>query len=84
MMYYYGNSWGMPHSSLWGMGFGFINLVFWIFVIFIFIRLIRNADIGHVGKGGGHSKDAMEILKERYAKGEIDKEKFESMKKDLE
>lgn len=31
-------------------------------------------------KGG----DALDILKERYAKGEISKEDFEKMKKDLE
>jgi len=28
--------------------------------------------------------DSMEILKQRYAKGEISKEEFENMKKDLE
>jgi hypothetical protein len=31
----------------------------------------------------GSGSNAMEILKERYARGEISREEFESMKKDL-
>lgn len=73
----------------WGMGwFGMIfNIAFWILILVGLVFLIRW--LVHAGRdrsgsvsGGGGSR-ALEILKERYARGEIDKPQYESMKKDL-
>lgn len=74
-MYYNGF---YPH--MYGFGFGFIEIFFWIFIIYVFVKVIKNSGYHHNKNQG---KDCMEILKERYAKGEINKEQFESMKKDL-
>ena len=52
-----------------GMGFGFLfMLLFWGMVIWIIITLVSSSFSSRV-----ESSDAMAILKERYAKGEITK-----------
>ena len=73
-----------------GFGFGWIfMLLFWGLVIWAIFALIRGGS-GHSCCGHGHDekghaeKTALDILKERYAKGEINKDEFESKKKDLE
>ncbi len=71
----------------WGMGwFGMIfMIVFWVLVIvglvFLIRWLIKTTNSGTTGGQVGSS--AIEILKERYARGEIDKTEFETKKKDL-
>lgn len=76
-----------------GLGFGWIFIViFWGLIIWGIIALIRHNGGGCCGMGGhdhnAHKKNggentALEILKERYAKGEINKQEFEEKKKDL-
>lgn len=66
-------------------GFGSIFMVlFWIFIFYGIVSLFRHEKSSHgralESKHGG----SVEILKERYAKGEITKEEFVSMKKDIE
>lgn len=79
------------HTGWFGFGFGWIfMLLFWGLVIWAVFALMRGAS-GHSCCGGhdhGEHKhgdnEALDILKERYAKGEVSKEDFERMKKDLE
>ena len=74
MMYgYYGN-W-MGHSFLGG----FVMILFWIALIFLIIRIARGSHWYEEYKG----RTALDILKERYARGEIDRKEFEEKKKDL-
>ena len=75
----------------WGMGwYGIIfTLLFWIFIILGAIALIRWALQATSGKNRpdtykSESSRPLEILKERYAKGEITREEFETMKNDLQ
>ena len=62
-------------------------IIFWILVIWLVVALVRGAS-GHSHHGRhcwgdmrdeeGPKKDAaMDVLRERYAKGEISKEEFE-------
>ena len=69
-------SWGMG----WGMGFGWLfMIVFWALVIVGIAALIR----WFSDQSGSHGKTALEILRERYARGEIQKEEYEQKKRDL-
>ena len=72
-----GGGWG------WGLGMGIgglAMLAFWGALIVGIFLLVR-------GLGGGHGRwedSPMEVLKRRYAKGEITREEYEQMRKDLE
>jgi putative membrane protein len=79
-----------PGMMGWEYGMGWFGTVlmalFWIAVIVGIIVLIRWLFVSTGAKGhraiSGDS--ALEILKRRYARGEINKEEFEQKKKDLE
>jgi len=61
------------------MGFGWL---FWIALIIAGFFLIR----GNLSGNSSNQKtdqSALEILKQRYARGEISKDEFDRMKKDL-
>lgn len=65
-----------------GFGFGPIYmLLFWGVLIIGLVALIRWLVNSEQNKN--QEKSALDILKERYAKGEIDRKEFEDKKKDL-
>ena len=73
--------WGMhPMWGVWGTGMMVMMLVFWGVVIVGIVLGFR----WFVSQGRPPSSDtALEILRQRYARGEIDKQEFEGKKRDL-
>ncbi len=70
-------------SSWLGMGFGIIShLAFTALIIMAAIWMYKTVFRGECRSDRG--TDAMEILKQRYAKGEITSDEYQRIKKELE
>jgi len=78
MMYGIYNGYSGWDSMMGYFGGGIMMILFWAVIIYFIVWLVRNNKTNEVG-----DKKALEILKERYAKGEINKQEFEEKKKDL-
>ncbi len=70
-----------------GMGYGFFGwlmiFLFWVLVIAAVVLGVRwFIDQGKL-KGSSVEETPLDILKKRYASGEIDKEEFETMRREL-
>jgi len=79
-------NWGYGYdgfSGMFGMG-GFLFMIFWwALVIYAVVWIARHVIGGCGHHGRTHRASALDILKDRYAKGEINKMEFEEKKKDL-
>jgi putative membrane protein len=78
---------GIMGGGWLGFGLGWIiMIIFWALIIWLIIFLVRKIS-GHGGcscANHKHKDSTLEILKERYAKGDIDKQEFEEKRKTLE
>ncbi|MBU4597662.1 MAG: SHOCT domain-containing protein [Proteobacteria bacterium] len=76
--------WG-PHM-MWGGGWmgGTFMIIFWILVIVVIYFGIRWAIKSGDSHGFKQAESALDVLKRRYASGEIDREQYLSMKQDVE
>ena len=71
----------MPSEFGWFFGFGIIwMIVFWAAIIALIIWIVKKLTSK---SGTASSSGALDIAKERYARGEITKEEFEQIKRDL-
>ncbi|MBS0013906.1 MAG: SHOCT domain-containing protein [Desulfobacterales bacterium] len=88
------NGWHMGPGMMGGYGMmgwfgGIFTLVVWILIIVGLVLLIKwlvqstRSEPGGLSGTGVATSRALEILRERYARGEIDKAEFEEKKKDL-
>jgi putative membrane protein len=82
--------WYGPATFGFGSGFGFAgtiaSVLFWVAVVILIVLLFKSFG-KHTNDDEGekvlHEDTALQILRERYAKGEITKRQFQDMKKDL-
>ena len=71
--------WGM--WGIWGIGMMLMMLVFWGVVIVGVVFAIRW--LASQGKESRPADAALDILRQRYARGDISREEFEAKKRDL-
>jgi putative membrane protein len=75
----------MMNFGSFGYGFGFFGLalmfLWWALVIAGIVALVKWLTGPSSGSAAG--KSALDVLKDRYAKGEITKQEFEEKKKDI-
>ena len=60
-----------------------ISFLFWLLVIIVIIKLLKGHKRGEWTEMWG-SRNAINILRERYARGEISKDEYEERRKVLE
>ncbi|MCL4394281.1 MAG: SHOCT domain-containing protein [Chloroflexi bacterium] len=75
----YGGQYGIAYNPVGGV----LSLIFWALIIGGFVLLVV-----WLARNNAHAtasaNSALEILKGRYAKGEISKDQFDAMKRDIE
>ena len=72
----------------WGWGHMFVGaigmILFWAIVISLVVFLVRRLGGGRNTTASEQERPtALDILKERYAKGEIDRDEYEQRRRDL-
>jgi putative membrane protein len=74
--------WGDGYGS---MGFGWITMILFLVVtVAAGVALVRWMGMRNDGGGDLRRKTPLEILQERYARGEIEREEYEQKRGDLE
>jgi putative membrane protein len=67
-----------------GNGMGIVMILFWIVLLAALVLVVSGAASGIRSRRNETSDaDALEILKRRYARGEIDKAEYEAKRRDL-
>ena len=74
----------MGYGMTGGFGFGWIFMILWgVLIIVGIVALVKWMSASSAAGGRGGESRALNILKERYARGEIDEQEFQKKKHDL-
>lgn len=83
----YGSGYYSVNPGFSILGFVF-QALFWSLIVLLIVKLFKHGSRSHCCQHEMTDEEttgdkSMGIIKERYAKGEIDKKEFEQLKKDL-
>lgn len=68
----------------WGMGGGLLMILLVVMVIVAVVFLAKGYPGWSSGIGSAREKSPLDVLKERYARGEIGRDEFEQKKRDIQ
>lgn len=69
----------------WWIGFGLLHmLLFWGLIILAIVALVKWLSGKPLGPGKTADKTPLQLLQERYVRGEIDRDEYEQKQADLE
>ncbi len=75
---------GYPGNNWMGYGVSWVfQVAFWLIIIWVIYALVKRSRHSDESDSGSGRSSALDILKQRYAKGEITKKEFEEIKKDI-
>lgn len=75
------SNWGQ--DMIGGYGWGFLMMLFWSLVVIAIVVVLIRGFTGEQNNQAGKDDDSLTIAKKRYARGEITKQEFDQLKKDL-
>ena len=80
-----GGRWGMGYHHMMGGGMGIVMIIFWVVLIGALVLLVSGMINGIRSSQANHDdlRKPLEILKQRYALGEIDKAEYEDKRRSL-
>ena len=62
-------TWPGPAEAVWGIASGIATIAFWVVLITVVVHVVKRSP-----PSGG--RNALAVLEERYARGEIDRDEF--------
>lgn len=74
--------WGIYNDGWWGWGAGhmLVGAAFWVLFVAAAVWVVRRLN---GGPPAGAAESALDVLKKRYARGEIESEEFTRKKREL-
>jgi len=77
----------MGTLGIWGAGGGIFMIIFWALIalglVFLVKELTDSGEKKNAIRSSGTRRDALSILDERFAKGEIDEEEYRRRKQEI-
>jgi putative membrane protein len=87
MGYGYGSHWGMMDGWGYGYGFGLAHMIIWVIILIAIvvgiIWLVRSLAASGGRQGLPRRSAGLDVLEERYARGEINRDEYLQKKRDL-